>query len=209
MPTSKQYSKQHPRYEQTLVIIKPDGVQRGLIGEIIKRYERSGLKLAAMKMLIPTNELIKKHYTIDPEWIRLVGEKTIASAKEKGHAPISDDSIEAGNLILGILVKYMTSGPVVAMVWQGMNSVAIIRKITGGTNPLDSVIGSIRGDFVLDSYKVANDDGRSVRNLVHASSSVKEAENEIKHWFAPHEVLNYSLIAEKILYDVNLDGIKE
>jgi nucleoside-diphosphate kinase len=199
----------HPKQEQTLVIVKPDGVQRALIGEIIKRYEQTGLKLCAMKMMIPTDELIEKHYTIDPEWIRLVGEKTIKSAHEKGHAPIHEHPVEAGKLILGILRKYMTSGPVVAMVWQGMNAVAIVRKVTGGTEPLESAIGTIRGDYVIDSYKVANDDGRSVRNLIHASSSVSDAQSEIKHWFKSDEIMKYALVQEKILYDVNLDGIKE
>lgn len=199
----------HPKQEQTLVIIKPDGVQRGLMGEIIKRYERTGLKLCAMKMFIPTDDLVKKHYMIDPEWLRLVGEKTIKAAREKGHAPIHEDAIEAGKLILEVLRKYITSGPVVAMVWQGMNAVAIVKKITGGTEPLTSVVGTIRGDYVLDSYKVANDDNRSVRNLVHCSTSVSDAQSEIKHWFSADEILKYSIVQEKILYDVNLDGIKE
>jgi nucleoside-diphosphate kinase len=199
----------HPKNERTLVIIKPDGVQRTLIGEIIKRYEQTGLKLTGIKMLIPTDDLIENHYTIDPEWFRLVGEKTIKSAHAKGHAPISEDAVVAGRMILDILKKYLTSGPVVAMVWQGMHAVEIVRKVTGGTEPLTSSIGTIRGDFVIDSYKTANDDGRSVRNLVHASSSVSDAESEIKHWFAPNEIVQYSLVLEKILYDVNLDGIKE
>lgn len=203
------HTKDHAKKEKTLVIIKPDGVQRGLIGEIVKRYERSGLKLIGIKMLVPTAELIEQHYTIDPEWYRLVGEKTIKSAREKGHAPIAEDAVVAGKMILDILKKYMTSGPVIAMVWEGMHAVEIVRKITGGTEPLTSAMGTIRGDFVLDSYKVSNADGRAVRNLVHASGSAKEANDEIKHWFAPHEIIKYTLVQEKILYDVNLDGIVE
>lgn len=155
----------HPSKEQTLIVIKPDGVQRSLIGEIIKRYERIGLKLVAVKMLIPTEEHIEKHYTLDPNWRRVTGEKTIASYKKKGLMPWSEDPIEVTGKILKNLKKYMTSGPVVAMVWQGAHAVEICRKITGGTEPLTSDVGSIRGDFVLDSYKMSDDDDRSVRNL--------------------------------------------
>src|SRR3989344_1904079 len=107
------------------------------------------------------------------------------------------------------LIRYMTSGPIVAMVWEGAHAVAIVRKLTGGTEPLTSDAGTIRGDFVMDSYKMSDDDGRSVRNIVHASGSSKEAEDEIKHWFKPEEVIRYKSIQEKILYDVNLDGILE
>ena len=199
----------HPKYEQTLVVIKPDGVQRSLIGEIIKRFERAGLKLAAMKMVLPTTEHIEQHYTLDPNWRLVTGEKTIKSYKEKGLIPPSDDPLVITAKILANLKKYMTSGPVVAMVWQGAHAVKIVRKITGGTEPLTSDVGTIRGDFVLDSYQVSDADGRAVRNLIHASGSPEEAVMEIKHWFASQEVHKYQLIQEKILYDVNLDGILE
>ena len=199
----------HPKYEQTLVVIKPDGVQRSLIGEIIKRFERAGLKLAAMKMVLPTTEHIEQHYTLDPNWRTVTGEKTIKSYKEKGLIPPSDDPLVITAKILANLKKYMTSGPVVAMVWQGAHAVKIVRKITGGTEPLTSDVGTIRGDFVLDSYQISDADGRAVRNLIHASGSPEEAVMEIKHWFAPQEVHKYQLIQEKILYDVNLDGILE
>ena len=199
----------HPKYEQTLVIVKPDGVQRSLIGEIIRRFEQAGLKLAAMKMVLPTTEHIEQHYTLDPNWRMVTGEKTIKSYKEKGLIPPSDDPLVITAKILANLKKYMTSGPVVAMVWQGAHAVKIVRKITGGTEPLTSDVGTIRGDFVLDSYQISDADGRAVRNLIHASGSTEEAVMEIKHWFAPQEVHKYQLIQEKILYDVNLDGILE
>ncbi len=199
----------HPKYEQTLVIVKPDGVQRSLIGEIIRRFERAGLKLAALKMVLPSADHIEQHYTLDLNWRRLTGEKTIKSYKEKGLTPPSDDPLEITARILVNLKKYMTSGPVVAMVWQGAHAVKIVRKITGGTEPLTSDVGTIRGDFVLDSYQVSDADGRAVRNLIHASGSPEEAALEIKHWFAEKEVHKYQLVQEKILYDVNLDGILE
>ncbi len=103
----------------------------------------------------------------------------------------------------------MTSGPVVAMVWEGAHAVPIVRKMTGGTEPLSSDVGTIRGDFVLDSYQIADTYDRAIRNLVHASGSVEEALGEIKLWFKPEEILNYRLIQDAILYDVNLDGILE
>lgn len=201
--------KYHPKKERTLVIIKPDGVQRGLIGEIIRRYERTGLKLLALKMLIPTEEIIEKHYTINPEWLRKVGEKSIASYKNKGLKAPFEDPIECGKVVLERLKKYMTSGPVVVMIWQGNKAVGIVRKITGGTEPLTSDVGTIRGDFTIDSYDVSDLDGRAIRNLIHASGSVEEAEKEIAIWFKKEEILNYCLIQEQVLYDVNLDGIKE
>lgn len=195
--------------ERTLVVIKPDGVQRSLIGEIIKRYERSGLKLVGVKMVVPTVEHIEKHYTIDPEWRRVTGEKTIKGYKDKGLPPPSENPLEITAVILANLKKYMTSGPVIAMVWQGVHAVKVVRKITGGTEPLTSDVGTIRGDLVLDSYQLSDTDGRSVRNLIHASGSVDEANKEIALWFAPSEIINYRLVQEQILYDVNLDGILE
>ena len=199
----------HPKHEQTLVIIKPDGIQRSLMGEIISRYERVGLKLVAMKMMVPSSELIEKHYTLDPEWRRITGEKTIKGYKDKGLVPPSENPLDITNILLGRLCKYMTSGPVIVMIWEGAHAVAIVRKLTGGTEPLTSGVGTIRGDYVLDSYKMTDDDGRAVRNLVHASGSVKEADDEIKHWFSDKEIVKYTHVQEKILYDVNLDGILE
>jgi len=201
--------KTHPKTERTLVIVKPDGVQRGLIGEVVKRYEQVGLKLVGVKMAVPSAEMIEKHYTLDPEWRRVTGEKTIESYKKKGLTPPSEDPLEITAVILANLKKYMTSGPVVFMGWEGAHAVKIIRKITGGTEPLTSDVGTIRGDYVLDSYQMADLDGRAVRNVIHASGSPEEAESEIKHWFKPEEVVKYRVVSEGILYDVNLDGILE
>jgi nucleoside-diphosphate kinase len=201
--------EKHPSKERTLVIIKPDGAQRSLVGEIIKRYERLGLKLAAIKMMVAKEDFIEKHYTLDPNWRKVTGEKTIKGYQDKGLVPPSMNPLEITAKILANLKKYMTSGPVIAMVWQGAHSVKIVRKITGGTEPLTSDPGTIRGDYVLDSYKMSDDDSRSVRNLIHASGSVEEAEMEINHWFKKEEIIDYRLVQEQILYDVNLDGILE
>ena len=197
----------HFKHEQTLVVIKPDGIQRSLIGEVIQRYERVGLKLVAIKMVVPTEDFIEKHYTLDPEWRRITGEKSIKGFKDKGLVPPTEDPLELTGLLLGKLKKYMTSGPVIAMVWQGAHAVAIVRKITGGTEPLTSPVGTIRGDYVLDSYQMSESDVRSVRNIIHASGSVAEAKNEIVHWFTKDEIIDYKVVQEQIMYDVNLDGI--
>lgn len=195
--------------EKTLVIIKPDGVQRSLIGEIIKRFERVGLKIVALKMFVPAAEQVRKHYTVDPEWIRKVGEKSIAGYEKKGLTPPTNNPVEIGEKVLENLTKYMSSGPVVGMVLQGVHAVGIVRKLVGGTEPLTSDVGTIRGDFVLDSYQISDTDGRPIRNLIHASGNTDEANAEINLWFNENEVIKYRHIQDEILYDVNLDGILE
>ena len=198
-----------PSNERTFVIIKPDGVQRSLVGEVIKRFERVGLKLVAIKFGVPEEDKIEQHYTMDPEWKRRVGEKAIASYEKKGKKPPVSDPVKIGDMVVDRLKKYMTSGPVVMMAWQGAHSVELIRKLVGGTEPRSSDVGTIRGDYVLDSYTIADTDDRAIRNLIHASGSVEEAEQELALWFDEKEIINYRLVQEGILYDVNLDGILE
>lgn len=193
--------------EKTLVIIKPDGIQRTLIGEIIRRYEQTGLKLVALKMLVPRDTHIEEHYNLDPQWKQNVGEKSIKGYKDKGLTPPSEDPMVIANQVIEVLKQYVSSGPVIAMVWQGAHAVKVVRKITGGTEPLSSDVGTIRGDFVLDSYEMADKDKRAIRNLIHASGSVKEADDEIKHWFKPEEVIEYNLIQDETLYSAVLEGI--
>ncbi len=197
------------KQEKTLVVIKPDGIQRGLIGEIIKRFENVGLKLIAVKMTTLTPDFVEKHYTVDPEWRRITGEKTIKNYKDKGLIPPHDDPYKITEIILGNMKKYMSAGPVIAMILEGAHAIKIVRKLVGGTEPLTSDVGTIRGDYVLDSYQMSDTDGRSIRNLIHASGSIEDAEKEINLWFSPEEIVNYRLVQEKILYDVNLDGILE
>lgn len=201
--------KKNVKKERTLVVIKPDGIQRSLIGRIINYYERTGLKLAGLKMMVLNPEFVEKHYLLDPEWKRKVGEKAINGYRQKGLEPPTQDPIAAGEKVLGNLKKYMCSGPVIAMVWQGMNAINIIRKITGATEPFSSDVGTIRGDLTIDSYEIADTDNRAIRNLIHASGSLEEAEQEIPLWFDSKELFNYRLVQEAILYDVNLDGIWE
>jgi len=199
----------HPKTERTFVAVKPDGIQRSLIGEVIGRFEKVGLKLVAMKMLVPTETQVEEHYTLDPNWRQITGEKTIAGYISKGLTPPLTDPLKVTEIILRNLKKYMTSGPVIAMIWEGAHAAKIVRKLVGGTEPLTSDVGSIRGDYVLDSYSMSDMDDRAIRNIVHASGSAEEAEKEINHWFKPEEVIKYRLVQEEIIYDVNLDGILE
>lgn len=198
----------HPKKEKTFVIIKPDGVQRSLVGEIIKRVERTGLKLVALKIFVPTAEQCWVHYNKDEAWFQEKGAK-IVEERELAGMPIKKTAIEYGKDIIGYLATFMTSGPVVAMVVEGNQAVGIVKKLVGGTEPLTSDVGTIRGDLTLDSYALAGIDDRAVRNLIHCSDKPEEAEREIKIWFKEDEIVNYKLIQEQILYDVNLDGILE
>jgi nucleoside-diphosphate kinase len=187
--------------EKTLVIIKPDGIQRNLIAEVIMRYERLGFKMIASKMLHATPKMIREHYSIDPLWGQKAGEKVIAAKKEKGENVEGLDPLKLSVDIVDRLALYMTNGPVLAMVWQGAHVVQIVRKITGSTEPRSSDVGTIRGDFMIDSYDLSNLDKRALRNIVHASSSVEEAEKEIPIWFQEEEVCEYSTPHDTVLYD--------
>ena len=202
---------EHPKKERTLVIIKPDGVQRGLVGEIIKRIERAGLKLVAMKMLVPTREQVLAHYNKDDAWCEAKGQNTIKNIIDAGGTP-EKSALEYGRDILEGNVAFMTCSPIVPMVWEGNKAIGIVKKIVGGTEPLTSDVGTIRGDYTIDSYELANVDGRAVRNLIHCTDpedGVEEAEREISVWFSKDELIDYKNIEEKILYDVNLDGMLE
>uniref|UniRef100_A0A8C0N6L2 Nucleoside diphosphate kinase n=1 Tax=Canis lupus familiaris TaxID=9615 RepID=A0A8C0N6L2_CANLF len=148
--------------ERTFIAIKPDGVQRGLVGDIVKRFEQKGFRLVAMKFLRASEDLLKEHY-ID----------------------LKDRPFYPG------LVKYMHSGPVVAMVWEGLNVVKTGRMMLGETNPADSKPGTIRGDFCIQVG----------RNIIHGSDSVKSAEKEISLWFKPEELVDYKSCAFDWIYE--------
>lgn len=198
----------HPKKERTFVIIKPDGVQRSLIGEIISRFERAGLKIVGLKFGMLESEKVWKHYSKDDVWFQTKGEGIVKSLQEAGR-PIEKEAIEYGKDIIRALEKFMTAGPVVSLVLEGNQAVAVVKKLVGGTEPATSDVGTIRGDFTLDSYDMATVDDRAVRNLIHCSDKVEEAEREIELWFDEKELISYKHIRESILYDVNLDGILE
>ncbi len=194
--------------ERTLVLLKPDAVQRSLVGEIIQRIERTGLKIAALKLTYADEDVCWKHYNKDEAWFREKGQIMIENRKEKG-SPIEKEAVEYGKDILRANIAFMTSGPLVAMVVQGNQAVGIVQKLVGETEPLTSDIGTIRGDYTIDSQALSNADGRAVRNLIHCSDETAEAEREIPLWFNEDEVHKYNIVQERILYDVDLDGIWE
>ncbi len=194
--------------ERTFVIIKPDGVQRTLVGEIIKRFERTGLKITSLKLAMLDTDKVSQHYSKDDAWYEKKGAGIIAD-REKNNLPIEKEAIEYGKDIIRALIKFMTSGPVVVMVLEGNHAVAVVKKIVGSTEPATSDVGTIRGDYTIESYSIAAVDDRAVRNLIHCSDEPEEAEREIALWLTKEDIINYRLVQEQILYDVNLDGILE
>lgn len=198
----------HPKKERTLVIIKPDAIQRSLIGETIKRIERTGLKFIAFKFVVPTEEQCWTHYNKTEDWFLTKGANIVKDRQNQG-LPLEKEAIEYGKDIILANVKFFTAGPVLAMVVEGNQSVAVVKKLVGGTEPTTSDVGTIRGDFTIDSYALSSIDNRAVRNLVHCSDSPEEAEREIQIWFNESEIISYRLIQEQVIYDVNLDGIFE
>jgi nucleoside-diphosphate kinase len=191
--------------QRTFCMIKPDGVMRGLVGEIIARIERAGLKVVALKMVTPTKEQIIAHYPMsDQAWIDRLGDKGLSTFKEleldaKEHLG-TDDRSEVGRSVADSLIGYMTSGPVVCMVVEGLQSIEMIRKLAGHTLPAKASVGTIRGDFSVDTPAIANVQKRALHNLFHASETPQEAANEIKLWFGEDEIHDYKRVAEDLMY---------
>jgi len=152
--------------EQTLVLIKPDGVQRGLIGEIIKRFEQRGLKIVGMKLTTADQELAEKHYTED-------------ITKRKGEKVRKN------------LLKYITSGPIIAIAIEGIDAIENVRKIAGDTESKKALPGTIRGDFSHMSYEHADEKNIALKNIVHSSSNREEAKQELVTWFSVDEIHDY------------------
>jgi nucleoside-diphosphate kinase len=186
----------HPKEEKTFLLLKPDAVRKGLIGEIIKRLEQRDLKIVALEMFQPSREEMDNHYPKDESWIRRLGAKTLASYEKYGYDPEEElgtkDELEIGKQVRGWLIDYMTSAPLVRMVVQGIHAVDVVRKICGPTMPYLAEMGTIRGDFSIDSPILANKEKRAVMNLVHASETPEEAAHEIEHWFGKNaKIYNY------------------
>ena len=173
--------------ERTLVLIKPDAFKRGLVGEIISRFERVGLKLEGMKILNATIEIVEKHYPDNKNWIRSVGKKTIDTYEKYNLNIIEDlgtnDALKIGKLVRKWLIQHLTSGPVSVLILSGNHAVEIVRKIVGNTVPIFAELGTIRGDFSIDSPDFSTRERRVLQNLVHASETVEEAKREISLWF--------------------------
>lgn len=163
--------------EKTLVLIKPDGVKRQLIGEIIRRYETGGLRVKGLKMLQASSEIVEKHYPNDEQFLRILGEKSKQAGEDV------KDVLEQGKMIVSWLRNFITSGPIVAMILEGDGAVLKARMITGFTDPSQADKGTIRKDLGEDSILKANSEKRPVYNLIHASGTPEEAEKELKLWF--------------------------
>lgn len=186
--------------ERTLVVLKPDTVARNLVGEIITRFERTGLKITGMKMVWVDEAFAKKHYFLDEQWAKNVYDKT-KKTKEANNEPFPyKDHMEYGGMIQGWNATFLREGPVVALVFQGPHAVEIVRKMIGSTEPRQATPGTIRGDYaMIESYTLANTKERVLRNLVHASDSPETAEREIALWFTKQELHNYSKDLDKHL----------
>lgn len=177
----------HPKEEKTFVLIKPDGVRKGLVGEIVSRLEQRDLKIVALEMFHASRKEMDKHYPSDEKWLRRIGEKTMATYSKYGYDVKRDfgtsDLTRIGKTVRSWLLDFMSSAPMVKMVVQGVHAVDMVRKIVGPTMPYLAEMGTIRGDFSADSAISANMEKRAVFNLVHASETPQEAKHEIEHWF--------------------------
>lgn len=191
------------QYEQTLVLIKHDGVSRGLVGEIITRFEKVGLKIVAMKLVSASLDIAKNHYPSTDDWFSNVGNRVIAEFKEKKLDIFAkfetDNAIEIGKKIKEWNIEYLTFGPILAIVFEGPNSIKLVRKMIGDTNPSIAVPGTIRGDYSLDNGDVASMYFRPIYNLIHASSSVEDAIYEIDLWFNKNEIYEYDLAHHSVM----------
>jgi len=192
----------HPKEERTFLMIKPDGVRRGLIGEIIRRIEMRGLKVVALNMFQATRAQMDEHYPKAESWINRIGEKTLATYEKYGYDVEKElgtmDTFKIGTMVRGWLLDYMISCPLVKMVIKGPHAVDMVRKLGGNTMPALAEMGTIRGDFSVDSAAAANRDKRAVHNILHASETPEEAEHEIKHWFTEQEIHDYRRAEEML-----------
>lgn len=184
-----------PRKERTLFLIKPDGVKKGLIGEVIRRIERTGLKIVALKVVKPDRQIIEGHLPNTDEWLTGMGNKTLGDYKAKNMDAIkemgTDNPLEIGKQIKEWLVDYLTSGVIVAGIAQGNRAIEIVRKVMGNTIPVNAEAGSVRGDFAFDSPSLANAEKRAISNMTHASGDPTEASQEIANWFSDEEIAEY------------------
>ena len=194
----------NPKKEKTIFFIKPDGVKRGLVGEILSRFEKRGLKIIALDMLLANKEEIDSHYPKDEVWIKRLGEKSMSNYQKYGVDPKeklgTDDPLEIGQMIRNWVVEYMTSGPMVKGVVSGVHAIDMVRKICGNTLPNLAEMGTVRGDYSVDSAISANLNKRAVHNIVHASENPEEAKNEIRLWFKEKEIHDYKRAEEDIMF---------
>lgn len=184
--------------ERTLVLLKPDAVQRALVGEIIRRFEQTGFKVIGLKMCYATKEQAGEHYADDEEWLQSVGEKAKKAFEARGEK--IDDPKEAGRKVRNMLMDFITMSPTVAVVLEGHDVIGKVRTMVGDTAPNKASPGTIRGDFSFDSYGLADVSGRPIQNLIHASDSPESAKREMQVWFNDDELHPYARVDEALLY---------
>jgi nucleoside-diphosphate kinase len=182
--------------ERTLVLIKPDAVLRGIVGEIIHRFEKVGMKIVAMKMLQAPTEILEKHYFKDEKWMKEKGELY----KKKLNLPESQDAVKIGKGIVESLVKDMQISPIIAIVLEGNNAVNTVKRLTGPTNIDEASPGTIRGDFSHDTFELANRSNRPNLTIIHATDNKDDAKKEIDFWFSPEEIHSYTKPEESVHY---------
>lgn len=196
--------------ERSLLLIKPDVLQRQIVGEILSRFERKGFKIIGLKMLNATKEQVGDHYINEEAYLIETGEKAKKGAIARGEDVTNWNSLEKGKIIRQRNIDYLTCGPIVAMVLEGFGVIAQVRKVLGSTSPADGDVGTIRDDYSLDTYALADYVSRSTRTMLHASDSVENAERELKIWFKEKEICNnYETGVEKIFYDEGWDHFAE
>jgi nucleoside-diphosphate kinase len=187
-----------------LILVKPDGIQRALSGAILARLEQAGLKIVALKMVQAERRLLERHYPADETFVRTIGGKTREAFESYGmdvRAMMgTDDPVEIGRQVRGWLIEFMQTTPVIAAVLEGAHAVSVTRKIVGKTLPVFAEPGTIRGDFSVDAPTIANAGRRPVRNLIHASGNLEEAEHEVALWFAPEEIHAYRRADEDVMF---------
>lgn len=185
-------------------MLKPDCIQRGLVGDCIARFEKAGLKVVALKMVRCTKNIAEKHYPDTTEWLKAVGQKTLKTYAEYGldaKADLgTDNDLEIGKIVKKWLVDFICTTPVICMVIEGNHAVDVVRKIIGNTIPLFAQSGTIRGDYSADSPDLANKKRRPVRNLIHASGDLEEAKREIALWFRDDEIYSIERADEQIMF---------
>jgi len=190
--------------QKALLIIKPDGVQRGLIGKIISRFEQVGLKIIGLKFQWAEKEKIIAHYPETDAWFKKVGERTLTNYAKKGLDAKkvfgTDDAILIGKTVKKWLIDYLQESPVFLAVVEGYECIEIVRKISGNTIPVLAAPGTIRGDFSHDSIELANEQNRPLRNIIHASDTPEDGEKEVNLWFKPEELFDYELAGEKFMF---------
>lgn len=192
--------------ERTFVIVKPDGVKRGLTGEILRRIEQRGLKIIGLEMIWATRSEMDKHYPKDKAWITNLGTNTLKTYEEF-KIPIdikkeygTSDPYKIGLIVRGWLLDFMISAPVVKIAVEGVHAIRMVRKIVGSTIPAFAEMGTVRGDYSVDSPVLANEGRRAVRNLVHASGNPGEAKNELSLWFKKGQVHSYNRSDEEVMF---------